>query len=165
MRIGLIADTHITQAGRELPYQVKEAFQDVELILHAGDLIVLSVLDYLENIAPVFATRGNGDSGLPADPRLTETRLLTICGKRIGLCHYLEPLGDLTDIMERCFNSAVDIIVFGDTHMANIETRGGVLLINPGSTSLPRGLVGALGSVVILDVTDGEVKAHIILLR
>ncbi len=165
MKIGLIADTHITQADRELPHQVKEAFQGVELILHAGDLIVLSVLDYLEKIAPVFATRGNGDSGLPADPRLAETRVLAISGKRIGLCHYLEPLGSLPDIMERYFNGAVDIIVFGDTHVANIETRDGVLLVNPGSTSLPRGLVGALGTVGILDITNDGVKAHIVLLH
>ncbi len=142
-----------------------EAFQGVELILHAGDLIVLSVLDCLENIAPVFVTRGNGDSGLPPDPRLGETQVLTISGKRIGLCHYLEPLGDLQEIMERYFNSAVDIIVFGDTHVATIETCNGVLLVNPGSPSLPRGLVGVLGTVGILDIIDDKVEARIIPLR
>ena len=165
MRIGLIADTHITQSGKELPHQVAEAFQGVNLILHAGDLTVLSVLDWLEDIAPVLAVRGNGDSALSPNPHLGETQVLTICGKRIGLCHCLEPLGDLQNIMERYFNGAVDIIVFGDTHLATIETCNGVLLVNPGSPSLPRGLVGVLGTVGILDITDDAVKARIILLR
>ena len=162
MRIGLIADTHITQEGRELPHQVVEAFQGVELILHAGDLIVLSVLDWLEKIAPVLAVCGNGDSGLLPDPRLPETRVLTIYGKRLGMCHVLTPLGDLPDFMEKHFNGAVDILVFGDTHVATIETRNGVLLINPGSASLPRGLSGVLGTVGIVDITDDAVKARIV---
>ncbi len=42
MRIGLIADAHIPEAGKELPHQAAEAFKGVDIILHAGDLIVLS---------------------------------------------------------------------------------------------------------------------------
>lgn len=170
MRIGLIADTHIPDAGKELPHQVVEAFQGVNLILHAGDLTTLPVLDWLENIAPVLAVRGNDDSGVPPNPRLRETRVLTICGKRIGICHCLEPIEQprgraLENLMERYFNGAVDVIIFGDTHVATIETCNGVLLVNPGSPSLPRGLVGVLGTVGILDIIDDTVEAHIIQLR
>ncbi|MBW2622762.1 MAG: metallophosphoesterase family protein, partial [Deltaproteobacteria bacterium] len=63
MKIGLISDTHIPEAGDSLPERVREVFSDVELILHAGDLHVLDVLDWLEQIAPVKAVRGNGDDG------------------------------------------------------------------------------------------------------
>lgn len=162
MRIGLIADTHITQAGKKPPHQVAEAFRGVDRILHAGDLLILSVLDWLEKIAPVLAVHGNGDSGLLPDPRLPEARVLTICDQRLGLCHCLGPLGDLPNFMERYFNGAVDIIVFGDTHVATIETRSGVLLVNPGSPGIPRGLVGMLGTVGILNITDDKVEARII---
>jgi len=162
MRIGLIADTHIIQTGEEPPHQVAEAFQGVNLILHAGDLLVLSVLDWLENIAPVLAVRGNGDSGLPPDPRLPETRVLTICDKRLGLCHCLGPLRDLQNFMERHFNGAVDIIVFGDTHAAIVQTHNGVLLVNAGSPTIPRGLRGVLGTVGVLDLTDDKAEARII---
>lgn len=166
LRIGLIADTHIPEAGKELPHQVAEAFKGVDLILHAGDLIVLSVLDWLEEVAPVLATRGNGDSGLPPDPRLKETQVLTAGGKRIGMCHCLAVpeearWSELGEVMERCFGGAVDVIVFGDTHVATIETLEGVLMVNPGSPSFPRNLVGMLGTIGILHITGGRVEAHI----
>ena len=38
-------------------------------ILHAGDLARLAVLDWLEEIAPVLAARGNGGQWLGRSPR------------------------------------------------------------------------------------------------
>ena len=79
MKIGLIADSHIPEAMPELPSQVRTVFKGMDLILHAGDLHCIEVLDWLEEIAPVLACRGNGDEGsggravVPDDPRLHET--------------------------------------------------------------------------------------------
>jgi len=56
--IGLISDTHIDYPSASLPPQVKEAFQGVDLILHAGDIWIPSVLDDLETVAPVMAAWG-----------------------------------------------------------------------------------------------------------
>ena len=61
MRIGLLADTHIPRDVKMLPPHVKVALDGVDLILHAGDIYLLTVLDELEAIAPVIAARGNGD--------------------------------------------------------------------------------------------------------
>ncbi|MBT5700037.1 MAG: YfcE family phosphodiesterase, partial [Gammaproteobacteria bacterium] len=63
MKIGLISDTHIPEAMPELWPHVFEAFRGVECILHAGDIYDFSVLDRLEQIAPVYAARGNGEDG------------------------------------------------------------------------------------------------------
>ena len=68
MNIGLISDTHIPEAMPELPVQIRQVFADTALILHAGDLHCLAVLDWLEEIAPVRAARGNGDSGSGGRP-------------------------------------------------------------------------------------------------
>ena len=70
MRIGLISDTHIPEAGPDMPAQVYEAFRGVDLILHAGDMHIIDVLDWLEGIAPVLGARGNGDypSGVHQEP-------------------------------------------------------------------------------------------------
>ena len=86
MRIGLISDTHIPTAAKELWPQVYEAFRGVDLIMHAGDLMVPEVIDWLEAVAPVMAVWGNGDFGgwertvPPDDPRLSEAKVLTLRG-------------------------------------------------------------------------------------
>lgn len=166
MMIGLIADTHIPSAGKEPPLQVREAFHGVDLILHAGDLHVLSVLDWLQETAPVLACRGNGDIWLPEEHRLKETQVVTVDGLRIGLSHDLPlpeepPWRTLENIMTRYFDSPVDVIVFGDTHVEFIDTYKGVLLVNPGSPNLPRN-VKKLGTVALLEIEDGKAYARII---
>ena len=52
MRIGILSDTHVPEAPRLFP-EILEALAGVDLILHAGDLVVARVLDELERIAPV----------------------------------------------------------------------------------------------------------------
>ena len=51
MRIGLVSDTHIPEVAPAIPGQIAQAFRVVDLILHAGDIYVSSVLDELEYIA------------------------------------------------------------------------------------------------------------------
>src|SRR5256712_13153692 len=93
MKIGLISDTHIPEAMPELPGQVRAVFSGVDLILHAGDLHCLEVLDWLEEIAPVLACRGNGDDGsggrpvVPEDPRLRDALVTTGAGGWVRLVH------------------------------------------------------------------------------
>lgn len=84
MRIGLISDTHIPTAAKTLWPQIYEAFRGVDLIMHAGDLMVPEVIDWLEEVAPVMAVWGNGDfrgwerTVPPDDPRLSEAKVLTV---------------------------------------------------------------------------------------
>jgi len=59
--IGLISDTHIPDAAMALPPQVWEAFRGVDLILHAGDIFEVPVLDQLGGISPVLAAQGDSD--------------------------------------------------------------------------------------------------------
>ena len=98
MRIGLISDTHIPVAAKELWPEIFEAFRGVDLIMHGGDLLIPEVIDWLEEIAPVMAVEGNGDytgperSIAPTDPRLSEAKVLKVNGPggraiRIGLVH------------------------------------------------------------------------------
>ena len=79
MRIGLISDTHIPEARPELWPQVFDAFRGVDLILHAGDVHELRVIDELEAVAPIYVARGNGDDGSGGRPALPDDERLT-CG-------------------------------------------------------------------------------------
>ncbi|MBI4288759.1 MAG: metallophosphoesterase family protein [Chloroflexi bacterium] len=168
MRIGLISDTHIPRDVKTLPPQVTEAFQGVDLILHAGDIYELAVLDELERVAPVLAARGNGDSAKLEDRRIKESHVLDLDGLRLGMSHAVEypepPWCTLEKAMEREFGGPVDIIVSGDTHVAIVESYKGILIINPGSPTLPNGMY-QLGTVGLIEICDGRLEASVIQLR
>ncbi|HTX60907.1 MAG TPA: YfcE family phosphodiesterase, partial [Methanobacterium sp.] len=81
MLIGVISDTHIPERADKIPEIVFELFKDVDMILHAGDLVSLDVKKQLEEIAPTYCVQGNMDKyfGL----KLPETEVITIHEHRI----------------------------------------------------------------------------------
>jgi putative phosphoesterase len=178
MRIGLISDTHIPVAAPHLWPQVYEAFRGVDLIMHGGDLMVPDVIDWLEDVAPVMAVSGNGDytgwerSVPPQDPRLSEAKVLSLDlaggrSVRIGLVHDFQlpeapPLRTMEGLMEHFFGSAVDVIVRGSTHRAEITTVKGVLIVNPGSPTFPNHATARLGTVGFLDIGESSVTPSLL---
>jgi putative phosphoesterase len=175
MRIGLISDTHIPEACERLPAAVFDAFKDVDLVMHAGDVYVNRVLDELATIAPVVAALGNGDEGLDghrfkldADKRVKLAHLIEIEGVRVGLAHAL-PVPDETSeqvfrsAMDRHFGGPVDVLVMGHSHLEGIMRFGATLVVNPGSATLPHNLVGVPGTVAILEIKPGgDISAEIV---
>ncbi len=168
MRIGLISDTHLPQllhSMDELGTEPGEVLRGVDLILHGGDITVPAVLDWCEQFAPVLAVRGNND--IFDDPRLAERQLLDVDGHRIGVSHELRPESrPIAEILASSLNDEpVDVLIGGDTHVERLEYRDGVLLINPGSPSLPHHLSTRLGSLGILTVGPERLEAEIIALK
>lgn len=158
MRIGLLSDTHIPEAGPQLWDQVHEAFAGVDLILHGGDIFEARVLDRLEQIAPVYAALGNHDQGLVADPRVAPTHWLELEGFTVALLHCFEPLHAGMAHLAQVFleGRRPDIVVHGDSHFERIEWVDGVLVINPGSPTLPRNLSSRLGHIGFLTLERGR---------
>lgn len=165
MRIGLISDTHIPLDAKHLPPQVEDIFQSVDLILHAGDIYSSQVLDELEKIAPILSARGNGDSDSLKDFRIKGSHVLDIAGFRLGMTHIIyypeTPFSPLEKAIDEKFGGPVNIIVFGDTHVPLVQKHKGILMINPGSPTLPNNSY-RLGTVGLLDVSEGSVEARII---
>jgi len=172
IRIGLLSDTHI--CNEELPLQFEQVFADVDLILHAGDIIYPRVLDELEHMAPVLAARGDEDSDGLADNRIKESHFLKLGGLSLWLVHML-PWGTLRDLANGDEAEAIgrilaecpgrpDIVVYGDTHRAEIGRAQGVLLVNPGTASLPI-LRSKRGTVAFLTIASGEAEAHLVQLE
>ena len=85
MLIGLISDTHIPDRMKELPEKVFEAFKDVEMILHAGDITSQEVIEKLEEIAPVTAIQGNTDRIVGLN--LPKTAVVEAEELKIGVIH------------------------------------------------------------------------------
>ncbi len=178
VRIGLISDTHIPEAGKELPREVFDALNGVDVVLHAGDMHVIQVLDWLESLGQVWGARGNGDDpelnggatamrpGVPEDPRVKEAQVVELGGLKIGLVHDFPLPGEvpwlpIEAFLDRYFHGAVDIVVCGHTHVAKITNYNDMLIVNPGSPTLPSNYL-KLGNVGILDIQDGKVDAQII---
>ena len=63
LTIGVVSDTHIPDRVSEIPNELMMRLKEmeVELIFHAGDISIPSVITTLEGIAPVKAVRGNRD--------------------------------------------------------------------------------------------------------
>ncbi len=175
MRIGLISDTHIPEACEHLPERVFEVFAGIDLVMHAGDVYVNRVLDELARIAPVIAALGNGDEGLDGhrfrldpDERVREAHLVTVEGVRIGLIHAIPTPDETSDevfarAMDAQFGGPVDVIVQGHSHVEGVTRFGATLVVNPGSATLPRNLIGVPGTVAILEIKDGgRVTAEIV---
>lgn len=84
--IGLISDTHAPDRWPDVPVAVYDILKGVDLILHAGDVGELWVLDKLSAIAPVVAVHGN-DETAEATNELPYQQLLTVVRERLLLCH------------------------------------------------------------------------------
>jgi putative phosphoesterase len=69
MKIGVLADTHVPDMLPGLPARVLDLFNGMDIILHAGDVSDLGVLQQLEPIAQTFAVHGDRDSVLLIERR------------------------------------------------------------------------------------------------
>lgn len=136
MLIGVISDTHMPSRARELPSSLVESLRAVDLILHAGDLTSVEVLDFLRTLAPVEAVCGNVDS--PEVLRVLPARkVIQAESFRIGLVHGDGPGASTIERARRAFDD-VDCIVFGHSHSPTVGEYRSVLMVNPGSPTDPR---------------------------
>jgi len=170
-RIGLVSDTHMPERCLALPPALFEALRGVDLLLHAGDVGELWVLDQLSAIAPVVAVHGNDDSA-DAQRELPYQQVLMAAGQRILLTHAHYP--DRGQELEARKNDAwgpklerraafgqragASIVVFGHTHVAMSLQHGEVLLVNPGAIAAPNYVTRQwLQSVALLFIRDDGV--------
>ena len=117
--------------GRELPRFLLSSLEGVDMIIHAGDLTEIWVLEMLSRIAPVTAVAGNVDPPEVAIA-LGYKKVLEIEGKTIGVFHGHGSKGKTVDRAYSAFTKA-DCVIFGHSHIPYCLKHGGVLMFNPGS--------------------------------
>ncbi len=157
MKIGVLSDTHIPGAAPALPAAVFRLFADADLILHAGDIVDLAVLEELRALAPVEAVAGNMD-GLEALQTLSAKKVLSLGRFTVGLIHGKFKIEVQKEMIRKEFGK-VDLIVYGHSHTPFWGRVGDVLFLNPGSPTDNRH--APYHSVAVLTVGD-ELTAEII---
>jgi putative phosphoesterase len=157
VRIGVLADTHVGEHLPTLPPEVLERFDGVDLIIHAGDVVVPRVLDELGEVAPVAAVRGNHDGGalrrlplglvVPAGRfrigvthgmrrraiELPSTLLSVAAGRPVLLGFARQMVGRFTD---------VDMVITGHLHLGFDHVVDGVRHFSPGAVLVNEMLEG-----------------------
>jgi putative phosphoesterase len=157
-RVILVADTHIPKVGPAMPSRLLQECEGADLILHAGDLIEMSVMEKLSSLAPTRAVVGNMD--LPeVKSLLPDKTVVEVEGKLVGLIHgWGPPMGIERRVLSRF--SGVDVVVFGHTHKALVDERKGTMLVNPGTPN-DRRFSDRL-SYAVLTIVNGIIEAEII---
>ncbi|HET6965064.1 MAG TPA: YfcE family phosphodiesterase [Acidimicrobiales bacterium] len=158
----VLADTHLRTGGpRWLPDAVVSHLPQVDVVLHAGDVLDAGVLDRLRSEAgvPVHAVLGNNDDELAG--RLPLTVTIELAGVRVGMVHDSGRTKGREQRLRSLF-PACDLVVFGHSHVP-VDSVGldGQRIFNPGSPTQRRQQPVATFGLLRLD--RGVVREHRIL--
>lgn len=161
--LGLLSDTHLPTRLATLPSALFTVFHGVDLLLHAGDVGELAVLDRLGAIAPVIAVHGNDDTD-EAQRELPYRQLVTVAGTRLLLTHghYPDRAEELAARRDDVWapklhrraelgqRAGASIVVFGHTHIPMAVAWEGMLLLNPGALAAPNAMTRQVHQTVAL---------------
>lgn len=123
-KIGVISDTHDF-----LDPKIKDVFEGVDHIIHAGDIGLPWIVMSLEEIAPVTAVLGNTDE---AGLDFKDTEMVQLGERKFLVHHIVEPHSPADKLKRRLIRENPDVVVFGHTHKPFCETIGNTLFLNPG---------------------------------
>ncbi len=154
-RIIALSDTHLE--SETLPPAVTALAKNADIILHAGDFVSVKCHAALAALGRLEAVHGNSDC-IELKRLLPERRVIEVEAIRIGLVHMASHGSDLVGAEMMAREMDVQVLVFGHIHRPLIE-KGKLLLICPGSTTLPR---MSAPSVAELVIEDGSVQGNII---
>ena len=143
MKIAILSDTH----GLLRP-AVAEQLKTADVILHGGDINRQSVVDEMQQYAPLYVVRGNNDKAWAEN--IPHDLTVTLEGVTFYMVHNKKELpADLT---------GVDVVVFGHSHKYVQEEKDGVLWLNPGSCG-PRRFHQEI-TMMVAEVAAGEIRVE-----
>ena len=152
--IGVVADSHIPDRLAEIPIRALEllAENEVHTILHAGDICHPSAIAQLETVADVIAVRGlTHGHGTPWEYMASK---LPFARRRIV------PRRRLASLLKH-FDTEVQTVVYGHTHLAGIDWIDGVLFFNPGSPA-PQYFSDLGPTIGLLRIRENSISPQIV---
>lgn len=159
MIVAVIADTHMPRGARRLPEDCVARLRAADLILHAGDVVASSVLDELAALGPPLqAVRGNMDEA-SLQRSLPETLVVEAGGVQIGMTHDPGPGIGREQRLARRFPGCA-VIVYGHTHIPQVERVEETWILNPGSPTERRR--APAHTMLVLEVDDGPIRPELV---
>ncbi|MBN2256152.1 MAG: metallophosphoesterase family protein [Deltaproteobacteria bacterium] len=150
MRLGIISDTHCSRITQTIQSIADRYLADVDLIIHAGDIVEADVLDVFTG-TDIYAVTGNMDMQ-SVRRRFPQKLVLEIGGHRIGIIHgWGAPFGIEEKLVKEFDN--IDCLIYGHTHHAVHYEKDGIVYFNPGSPTDSR--FGDRRTVGIIEIDDG----------
>lgn len=157
VQIGVLSDTHLRRPDAALENILEKVFEEMDFIVHAGDIVSRSVLDTLEDHG-VLCVCGNMDDYAVAES-IPQSRFFHAANKKIGVIHGWGSKERLAErISDKLNEHAPDLIIFGHSHVPFWEKVNGIHMFNPGSFSENRLTSG--GTVGIVTITDGDMEGR-----
>jgi len=152
--IGVLSDTHLLEPDKRFRQTAQRCFADADMILHAGDLTSLTVLEVFAG-KPVHAVHGNM-CGPKTRESLDASKVIEVEDFRLVLVH---GYGYAPNIEDKLFDAfaPIDCIVYGHTHKPICHRYGPTLMVNPGSFTI----TGTYG-IIKVNVGSMEGKIHFI---
>jgi putative phosphoesterase len=167
--VAAISDTHLPRGARRLPEACLERLRAADAILHCGDFAARSVLEELRALGPpVHAVHGNVDEPglrdlLPEELVVelgpVELGPVELGGVRIGMVHVPGPAAGREERLVRRFPGCAAVL-FGHTHLPQVERHGGVWLLNPGSPTERRR--APFHSMLELEIDAGTIRPELL---
>ncbi|MBQ6425941.1 MAG: metallophosphoesterase [Clostridia bacterium] len=154
MKIAVFSDTHGDISKIRL---IEKDLPRPDAVFHLGDYASdgIAIGEYLG--VPCYAVRGNCDyskkDGIPLE------RVVELGGARFFLTHGHRYRGTY-ELGLAAEEAHCGTVLFGHTHEPLLTAFGPVLIVNPGSLSIPRERTGA--GYAILTVENGDVGVKMI---
>lgn len=156
MKIGVMSDSHGDVRAVARAFEMFQAF-GCETVFHLGDGVrdVGSVSQ--QYAMEVISVHGNMDyaPGTPIE------HIYTADGLRFFLSHghSLEVHRTNYYLRNRARETGCQVALYGHTHTAHNQEEDGILMLNPGSVSRPKG--SAKASLAVIDTNGGKPLAKI----
>ena len=143
MKLAILSDTH----GLLRP-EVVEHLKTADAILHGGDINKQSIVDQLQQYAPLYIVRGNNDKEWAE--HIPHHLTVTLGGVTFAMVHNKKELPPALD--------GVDAVVFGHSHKYVQEEKDGILWLNPGSCG-PRRFHQEI-TMMMAEVGEGKIRVE-----
>lgn len=168
MKIGVLSDTH----GSLLYFEkALNCLSDCDILIHAGDVLYhgprndlpmdynpKGLIERLNSLDNILIAKGNCDADVDQmviNHPIQGPYVLSQFGEiRVLVNHGYTNSKD--EIIKTAKSMGADILILGHTHVKELFVDENLIVLNPGSTSIPKDGTNSVATIEIIESTDHE---------